>query len=286
MIADAYRTGVPMGEVLPPSGGTPAPSFFVTALADPGTSANTGTPLQRIQIVKGWTGDDGQLHERIFEVAGDPENGADVSRETCGRSGEGAVSLCAVWTDPEFDASQAAVYYARAVENPSCRWNAWQCSALDEGRPPGVLCRPRDPVAHPGASVVVAHLVPLGLRLGGVMQLLVLQRVLSRLASSGPPFRPRTGPTGREIDGEAQYSIRVHSGERRAPGINSLHGVTRGRDEHRESTHFTESLEGETSTGNQLTSRSHSRERRAPDNAAWSGYVVERAALVSAQAGR
>ena len=112
--------------------------------------------------------------------------------------------------------------------------------------------------------MVVAHLVPLGLRLGGVMQLLVLQRVLSRLASSGPPFRPRTGPTGREIDGEAQYSIRVHSGERRAPGINSLHGVTRGRDEHRESTHFTESLEGETSTGNQLTSRSHSRERRAP----------------------
>ena len=79
--------------------------------------------------------------------------------------------------------------------------------------------------------MVVAHLVPLGLRLGGVMQLLVLQRVLSRLASSGPPFRPRTGPTGREIDGEAQYSIRVHSGERRAPGIPSLHGATWGRDE-------------------------------------------------------
>ena len=145
MIADAYRTGVPMGEVLPPSGGTPAPSFFVTALADPGTSANTGTPLQRIQIVKGWTGDDGQLHERIFEVAGDPENGADVSRETCGRSGEGAVSLCAVWTDPEFDASQAAVYYARVVENPSCRWNAWQCSALDEADRPASCADPEIP---------------------------------------------------------------------------------------------------------------------------------------------
>ncbi|MYH31257.1 MAG: DUF3604 domain-containing protein, partial [Acidobacteria bacterium] len=54
MIADAYEAGVPMGSVLPGRDGTEAPSFFVTALADPGTDAYPGTPLQRIQIIKGW----------------------------------------------------------------------------------------------------------------------------------------------------------------------------------------------------------------------------------------
>ncbi|MFK7733866.1 MAG: DUF3604 domain-containing protein, partial [Pseudomonadales bacterium] len=32
-----------------------------------------------------------------------------------------------VWQDPEFDSSQRAVYYMRAVENPSCRYSARQC---------------------------------------------------------------------------------------------------------------------------------------------------------------
>ena len=26
-----------------------------------------------------------------------------------------------------FDASRAAVYYARVIENPSCRYSRWQC---------------------------------------------------------------------------------------------------------------------------------------------------------------
>jgi hypothetical protein len=35
----------------------------------------------------------------------------------------GAVQLSAQWTDPDFDAAQAAFYYARAIEIPRPRWS-------------------------------------------------------------------------------------------------------------------------------------------------------------------
>src|SRR5690606_20461786 len=53
--------GVPMGGdlTLPPNA---VPMLAVAASYDPGTAANPGTPLQRIQIVKGWVGADGAHH--------------------------------------------------------------------------------------------------------------------------------------------------------------------------------------------------------------------------------
>jgi hypothetical protein len=34
-----------------------------------------------------------------------------------------------VWRDPEFDPAVPAVYYARVIENPTCRWSRRLCNA-------------------------------------------------------------------------------------------------------------------------------------------------------------
>jgi hypothetical protein len=45
-------------------------------------------------------------------------------------------SVCAVWSDPDFDPARRAVYYARIVENPSCRSSTLQCNALPKAERP------------------------------------------------------------------------------------------------------------------------------------------------------
>ncbi len=128
MIERAYRAGVPMGAVVEADGVGDAPAFLVSAMRDPGTEAHPGVALQRIQIIKGWVDRSGQAHQRVYEVAGDAGNGASVDA-ACRPTGEGFDSLCTVWRDPDYDASVPAFYYARVIENPSCRWTALQCMA-------------------------------------------------------------------------------------------------------------------------------------------------------------
>ncbi len=41
------------------------------------------------------------------------------------RSDKGAGQLQSAWSDPEFDPRQHAFYYARVIENPTCRWSTW-----------------------------------------------------------------------------------------------------------------------------------------------------------------
>ena len=41
--------------------------------------------------------------------------------------GEGAAQLCSVWRDRDFDPVENAFYYARVVENPTCRWSQHLC---------------------------------------------------------------------------------------------------------------------------------------------------------------
>jgi hypothetical protein len=136
-VARVDALAVPMGgDLPPPPADARAPAFLAAALADTGTVAAPGNDLQRIQIVKGWVDDEGASHQAVFEVAGSPDNGADVDPATCDPRGEGHRQLCGVWRDPSFDPSRRSVYYARVVENPSCRYNAWQCLELGgEDRP-------------------------------------------------------------------------------------------------------------------------------------------------------
>jgi len=124
-VSRAYETGTPMGGEIGSDGRSPR--FAVLALKDPGAADAPGTDLQRIQIIKGWVDDAGEVHEQTFDVAGDPGNGADVDPDTCTPRGPGAAELCTVWQDPGFNAAERAFYYARVVENPSCRWSTYVC---------------------------------------------------------------------------------------------------------------------------------------------------------------
>jgi hypothetical protein len=127
LAAQGYAEGVPMGGDLPPRPeGAGAPRFVVAASRDPHPN---GGDLERIEIVKGWL-EDGALHETVITVVG-ADVKADLDLATCSATGRGHDTLCQVWSDPDFDPGEPAVYYARLREVPSCRWTQWAC--LDAG---------------------------------------------------------------------------------------------------------------------------------------------------------
>ena len=127
MIGQAYAQGVPMGGEIGRK--EQPPRFMVSVQKDPGTRLSPGTDLQRLQIIKGWVDSAGETHEKVFDIAGDADNGATVDPETCARVGRGMQQACKVWQDPEFEADQDSFYYVRVLENPSCRWSTLQCQA-------------------------------------------------------------------------------------------------------------------------------------------------------------
>ncbi len=136
--SQGYADGVPMGGTLTPSASKGAPRFAVYALMDPGWQDHPGAPLQRAQIVKGWVDAQGNVHEKVYDVAGTTKK-APVDLKTCRPDVKaGFPELCKVWTDPEFDPNQYAYYYTRVVENPSCRWNQYYCldRQIDCSKPP------------------------------------------------------------------------------------------------------------------------------------------------------
>ena len=146
--AVGYTKGVPMGGVMPKAtAGNKAPNFLVAAMKDP-LSGN----LDRIQIVKGWTDKDNNAHEKIYNVTW-----SDASSRKLGANGElppvgntvdvataswtndiGAEGLTGVWIDPDFDPTQRAFYYARAIEIPTPRWTAYDAMRFNIKMPPDV----------------------------------------------------------------------------------------------------------------------------------------------------
>ncbi len=116
-----YALGRPMGAVMPPAQDM---TLAVMARRDP-----FSLPLQRLQVVKGWVDEKGAAQERVYDIAGDPNNGATVDLASCEPAGAGAEQLCAVWQDSDFQPHSAAYYYTRAIENPSCRWSQHFCAA-------------------------------------------------------------------------------------------------------------------------------------------------------------
>ena len=147
LVVEGDARGVPMGGDLPPATQTQkarGPIFVVSALADAGTPAHPGNALQRLQIVKGWA--EGEtLHQQVIDVAGEADNGADVDPATCAPRGSGARALCGVWRDPAFDPERRAFYYARVIENPSCRYTARYCLTRSEDQRPAVCDDPGVP---------------------------------------------------------------------------------------------------------------------------------------------
>lgn len=165
-----YDRGVPMGADLPPrpTGAARSPRFAVMAMMDPGSVGSSdafpqvcaahhpAAKLQRIEIVKGWIDVQGAQHEKVVSVAGGADPGAGVDPVTCDPVGPGHNALCSVWQDPDFDPTQPAFYYARVLENPTCRWSTYVCkqAGLDPFRPEECARRLEkySPAAPPSAS--------------------------------------------------------------------------------------------------------------------------------------
>ena len=71
--------------------------------------------FQRLQIIKGWLGADGEKHSRVIELDNQVQ---------------GKTQLCQVYTDETYDPDIPTYYYARIVETASERWSALACKAV------------------------------------------------------------------------------------------------------------------------------------------------------------
>lgn len=130
LVEEGYAYGVPMGSTLPVN--SVPPTFTVYAQKDP-----DGANLDRIQIIKGWVDVNGDVNEKIIDVAwsGDrqidpsgalPPVGNTVDLTTAKFTNDiGAATLMGSWTDTDFTPSDGAFYYARVLEIPTPRWSTY-----------------------------------------------------------------------------------------------------------------------------------------------------------------
>ncbi|AOX00973.1 hypothetical protein BJP34_17345 [Moorena producens PAL-8-15-08-1] len=141
----AYAEGVPMGGDLTNAPVDEAPDFMVLAMRDVNSA-----PLQRVQIIKGWEAE-GVTKEAVYDVVCSDGLTPDPSTHLCPfnavekptseqdcldllNTETGDSQLSYTWSDPNFDSSQRAFYYARVLESPTCRWSTYD--ALYLGKDP------------------------------------------------------------------------------------------------------------------------------------------------------
>jgi len=110
-----------------------SPTFLVAALMDP-----MGGTLDRVQMVKGWLDSEGELHEKVYDIAWSDKriqdsitgklppvgNTVNIAEATWSNT-IGATQLLTVWRDPDFDNSEQAFYYVRVLEIPTPRWTCY-----------------------------------------------------------------------------------------------------------------------------------------------------------------
>lgn len=125
-----YQKGVPMGGELKGEFSDRSPRFLIAAVKDP-----DGANLDRIQVIKGWLDESGELHEKVYNAVASGERrihdnvvepvGDTVDVPTTSYSNSiGEPQLATVWIDPDFNAGLRAFYYARVLEIPTPRWTA------------------------------------------------------------------------------------------------------------------------------------------------------------------
>ena len=134
--AVGYGGGVPMGGDLAQAPSGTSVSLLIHAVKDP-----VGANLDRVQVIKGWLDDEGETHERVYDVAWAgartavngkvPAIGStvDVARATYENS-IGSTELSTVWMDPDFDPEERAFYYVRVLEIPTPRYSTYDAVAL------------------------------------------------------------------------------------------------------------------------------------------------------------
>lgn len=134
-----YSSGVPMGGDLTDAADGKVPKLLIRATRDP-----RGANLDRIQVVKGWVDANGGQHEQVYNAAWSDQraldekgqlpavpNTVDIESATYSNS-VGAGQLSVVWSDPDFDHSQRAFYYARVLQIPTPRHSLYDAVALQQ----------------------------------------------------------------------------------------------------------------------------------------------------------
>ena len=147
-----YSLGVPMGGDLIQNEENKAPTFLMRATKDP-----DGANLDRVQIIKGWRDGNGELQEKVYDVAfsanGKSANGKSDDRKL-GSNGVlpslgstvnlndasyqntiGSPELSTTWRDPDFNGSEPAVYYVRVLQIPTPRWTVFDAKFYQQELP-------------------------------------------------------------------------------------------------------------------------------------------------------